>query len=151
FVERVDFALNHTRQAGRLILRAYDQIHAANGKLRVRDVIFRLVIPRQRLAVFDVFDHAADLAPLRFAFYRDAWLDVFADGAFAGEMFLREGFVDDDDRQRLFVIALSEIAPGQHRNLHGVEIVYADGAEMRTGLFALRNVAPFNIERNHED
>src|SRR5205085_5124824 len=51
--------------------------------------------------------------------------EAFADRVFACEETAREGLVDDDDARRMRVILRREAAPGEERNLHRRQKVFA--------------------------
>src|SRR5215475_3112517 len=100
--------------------------------------------------MFHVFDDANDLPPERFALNRDLRLDALADRVFVREIALGESLIDDQDSRTSRVVAFGESAAGEQRNLHHVEIIETDRAEMRAGQLAFRNLPPFDLERSME-
>src|SRR5262245_25137684 len=95
-----------------------------------------------------VFDDSDDLAPERFAGERDFRLDALAERVFVREITFGESLIDDHDSGAARVVALGESAPGEQWDLHHAEIIEIDRTEVRAGLFAFRNIAPFDLELN---
>ena len=50
-------------------------------------------------------------------------IDLLANGVFAGKIFLRERFIDDDRSRAVGAIILSEGASAQHRHSHHTKII----------------------------
>ena len=75
----------------------------------------------------DIAHHAHDL---KLFVFRAVILDVLADRIFAGENFLRGGFIDDRDERRALRVVLVEVAAAQKRDAHRLEIIRRGDADV---------------------